>query len=123
MTKEALNIISKSMKSIGVPYKFMRFNGKVEYPYFVGEYADTEPVNEDGLEESTFLLTGFHRGTWLELENTKDKIKKKLDEYKAITDTGSAVAIFYAGAQPIDTGDAELKRIQINLKVKEWKVK
>lgn len=123
MTKEVLNIINQSMKEIGLDYAFMRFTGKVKYPYFVGEYVDTEPVNEDGLCESTFLLTGFSRGTWVDLEDAKEKIEKKLDDYTAITDTGSVVAVFYTGAQPIDTGDAELKRIQINLKIKEWKVK
>lgn len=34
----------------------------------------------------------------------------------------SCVAVFYDSAFPVPTGDGELKRIQINLSIKEWKV-
>ena len=39
-----------------------------------------------------------------------------------MAEDGSAVAIFYATSLVVPTGDAELKRIQINLDVKEWSV-
>jgi hypothetical protein len=129
MSKEALKIISDAMESLGLPYGFMEYKvGKDEEApetYFVGEYQELEPTTEDGLQESTFLLTGFSRGTWLALEDAKKAICNyfnKVSGKTVIADSGSAVAIFYSNSLVVPTGDAELKRIQINLDVKEWSV-
>lgn len=129
MTKEALKIISDTMTALGLEYGFMEYSGnddgKIVYPYWVGEYTETEGFREDGLQESTFLLTGFTRGSWLELEDQKEHIEKQFDRVSGkigITSSGSGVAIFYAHALVVPTGDAELKSIQINLSIKEWKV-
>ena len=129
MSKEVLNIIDSAMKSIGLEYGFGEYggnsNGEIVYPYWVGSYTETEPYTEDGLQESTFMITGFSRGSWLDLENGKGKIEKYFNRVSGkvgITSNGDAVAIFYAGALSVPTGDAELKSIQINLSIKEWKV-
>ena len=125
MTKDALKVIKDAMADLGIVYSFMEYKGN-EYPYFVGEYTESPQPNEDGLQETTFILSGFSRGTWLELEEAKEKIKdhyNKVCGRVAIADNGSAVAIFYASSLIIPTGDAELKKIQINLEVKEWSVK
>lgn len=129
MSKAVLNIIDSAMKSIGLEYGFGEYggnsNGKIVYPYWVGSYTETEPYTEDGLQESTVMITGFSRGSWLDLENGKEKIEKHFNRVSGkvgITSSGNAVAIFYAGALIVPTGDAELKSIQINLSIKEWKV-
>ena len=126
MSKQALKIISDTMEALGLEYGFGEYSGNpVKYPYFVGEYTETEMFDESGLQESTVLLTGFSRGSWLELENAKERIENKFNRVSGkigITDTGSAVAIFYSHALIVPTGDAELKSIQVNLSVKEWKV-
>lgn len=130
MTKEALKIISDDMASLGIEYDIGTYSGdekgKVIYPYFVGEYQEIEPYTEDGLQETMFMLNGFSRGSWSALEEAKEKIERhysKVDGNRMITANGSAVVIFYANSLIVPTGDAELKRIQINLRVKEWKVK
>lgn len=125
MSKKALKVVSDDMEAMKLEYGFGVYaKNPVVYPYFVGEYTETEAMNEDGLQESTFLLTGFHRGTWLELEDAKEKIENYYSQVGkvAIAEDGSAVAIFYANALIVPTGDAELKSIQVNLSVKEWKV-
>lgn len=129
MSKEVLNIIDNAMKSLGLEYGFGEYagnsNGEIIYPYWVGEYTETEPYTEDGLQEMTFMLTGFSRGSWLDLENDKEKIESYFNRVSGrvgITGSGSAVAVFYAGALSVPTGDAELKSEQINLSIKEWKV-
>ena len=124
MTQEAIKIIADAMREMGLPYKLGRFSGKAD-PYFVGEYTENEPATEDGLQETTFLITGFTRGEWTELEEAKAKIAKYFNRVSGktvITNDGSAVAVFYANALIVPTNDAELKRIQINLNVKEWTV-
>jgi hypothetical protein len=129
MSKEVLKIINNAMAALGLNYSFGEYKnhefGRIIYPYFVGEYMETESFTEDGLCESTFILTGFSRKSWLELEEAKEKIEKHFNRVTGtvgITSSGSAVAIFYAHSLVVPTGDAELKSIQINLSVKEWKV-
>lgn len=124
MTIAALKIISDAMRELGLAYGLGRFSGKAD-TYFVGEYQEVESFTESGLQESTFLLTGFSRGEWLELETAKEKIENYFNRVSGkivIADNGSAVAVFYAYSLIVPTNDAELKRIQINLNIKEWKV-
>jgi hypothetical protein len=128
MSIEALKNISEAMDALGLNYALVEYpvGENPSYPYFVGEYQEIEPMNEDGMQESTFMLTGFSRGTWLELEETKDKISSNFNKVggrPVIADNGSAVAVFYSNSLVVPTGDAELKKIQINLDVKEWSVK
>ena len=125
MSKAVLKLISDAMQSLGIAYGFMEYNGNpLVYPYFVGEYSEEEPFSEDGLQNTTFMLTGFSRGSWLDLENTKEKIIKYFGTSgkTAILDNGSGVAVFYNNTLVVPTEDADLKRIQINLYVKEWRV-
>ena len=122
---QVMKVVSGAMESLGIEYEFVTFTRIPVYPYFVGEYTETESFTEDGLQESTFLLTGFSRDSWQTLETAADKIRDYFDKVSGktvIADNGSAVAIFYATSLIVPTGDAELKSIQINLSVKEWKV-
>ena len=127
MSEETLGFIASVLADLGIPYMFMEWTSMpVPNPYFVGEYSETEPTTEDGLQESTFIVTGTTRGTWLSLEQAKNKIKSAFDPVEgktAIFENGSGVAVFYANSFPVPTGEEELKRIQINLTVKEWRVK
>ena len=124
MTKNTLMFISAAMDSLEIEYAFMEYKkSPVVYPYFVGEYTEEESVTEDGKQDSTFMLTGFHRGTWLELEDAKEKIEHLFgDGLSYIATNGSACVVCYGNALVVPTDDAELKRMQINLSVKEWKV-
>ena len=129
MTKAGLKIISDAMEALGLNYGFgeYRIGEEEEAPetYFVGEYQEITPINEDGMQESTFLITGFSRDSWLALEDAKESIRdyfNKVSGKTVIAEDGSAVAIFYANSFALPTGDAELKKIQINLDVKEWSV-
>lgn len=128
MSIAALKIISDAMQSLGINYDFPEWDGQPVYPYFVGEYSEIPPVNEDGMQETSFLLNGFARGkeAWFALEEAKEKISayfSKVGGHTVIADNGSAVAVFYSHSLVIPTGDAELKRIEVNLTIKEWSVK
>lgn len=120
---DKLNFISEQMTLLAVPYEFGEWQSKVIYPYFVGEITEEPTTSEDGLEESTMLLTGFHRGDFVDLEEIKQKIKKHFDPICGLmgeTESG-AIIVYYDGAFYIPSGEASLKKIQINLKIKEWK--
>ena len=122
---EALGFIKEQMNILAVPYEFAEWTSVVKYPYFVGEIVE-EPTNtEDRREESTLILTGFTRGKYIELEEIKEKIKKHFDPiYGLRSDIDSgAIAVFFNGSMNISTGEADLKKIQINLQIIEWKGK
>lgn len=124
MTIETLGYIDSFMENLDIPYEFMEWTGyEIPEVYFVGEYQETESQTkeEDGFQETSFILTGFTKGAWYLLEEAKEKIEKGITT-TAILDDESGVAIFYGSALVVPTGDAELKRLQINLNIKEWKV-
>lgn len=129
MSIEALSIIKDAMEEMRLNYAFMEYivNPGETLPrtYFVGEYQELEPTSEDGEEDTIFILTGFSREKWIRLEEAKGKTKKyfsKTTGKTAVTESGSAIVIFYANSLPFPVEDDELKKIQINLTVKEWKV-
>lgn len=125
MTVKGLGYIADKLDSAGIPYCFEEWTKEIQYPYFVGEYTETEAVSEDGENESIFILTGTSRKSWIELENAKADIRKIFpdDGVTAILEDKTGIAVFYSSAMPVPTGTEELKRIQINLKVKEWRVR
>ncbi len=127
MSKAVLKIIDDSMKEIGINYEYMEWTSPPVYPYFTGEYQETPSMNEDGMQETQFILNGFARGkgAFLTLENAKEQIERYFPQVggRLVSTEKSVVAIFYANTLAnLPTGDAELKRIQINLTIKEWKV-
>lgn len=123
-----LKFIADEMDSLAINYDFGRWKGTPPYPYVIGEYLEVEPINESGEDETQFILSVFARGDTAraDLEAIKNKIKNhfpKIGGRLATTESGSRVAIFYANTLGnLPTGDAELEKIQINLKVKEWSV-
>lgn len=118
-----LAFINEQMGIIAVPYEFGEWSSDIIYPYFVGEITELPTMTEDGFEESDLILTGFHRGAMIDLLTVKEKIKRHFDPIDGLrgeTDSG-AIAVFFDGFFPVHTGEADLKKIQINLKIKEWK--
>ena len=120
---DELSYINEQMNMLSVPYEFGQWSSEVTYPYFVGETSEEPPTNEDGSEQKTLIVTGFHRGTRAELIEVKDKIKNHFDPIFGLRASvnGSAIAVFYDGSFFVPTGEATLKKIQINLKIKMWK--
>lgn len=129
MTIKPLQIVENAMQELKIEYGFGVYSGnasgKIVYPYFVGEYTESPIEDESGLQNATFMLTGFHRGTWEALEAAKAKIERyfhKVGGKTVVAEDGSAVVVFYDSALIVPKEDAELKSIQINLSVKEWSV-
>ena len=111
------------LERLKIPYAFEEWTAnEVPDPYFVGEYNEVESTEreENGYQETTFILTGTGR-KWLGLEQAKEIIENNITE-TAILPNGNGIAVFYSNSFPVPTGDAELKRIQINLTIKEWRV-
>lgn len=127
MTPTTLAYINKRLTEADINYHFVRYNtsegSPLVYPYSVGEYNESEPTDESGQQKATFTVRTWTRGSWLELEQIKAKIKALFPPVggdTAILPDGSGVAISYLRSQPIPTGDMELKRIDTTLDIKEW---
>lgn len=123
---EKLEFIGHQLNEVlNIPYRLGQWNSVVAYPYSVGEITEDPITTEDGHETSTLLITVFHRGedALLKLDEVKEKIKKHFSPIYGLrgeTDSGTIV-IYYDGSFYVPTGEADLKKIQINLSIQEWK--
>lgn len=129
MSIDVLNLIKNGMEALGLKYGFMEYKTDageaLPETYFVGEYQELESAGESGEEDAVFILTGFSREKWIRLEEAKTMIKKYFPHNSgrvAAVGTGSTAAIFYENSFPIPVESDELKKLQINLMIKEWKV-
>lgn len=125
MTQEALSFIDSVLYEAGISYEFIEWTSE-ELPqvYWVGEFLDVENINEDGMKESTFILTGTTLGSWLDLVDDKDIIENLFPAVGgkvALLENNSSIAIFFDTAQPIQSDSMDVKRLQINLTIKNWK--
>lgn len=128
--KKILGFINTEMKKAGIEYHFQKNKKpKPVYPYFVGELIPVEPASEDGMKEFTLVLDGFTRempsneGTLIELLLEAEKIEGHFPQVEGLTalSGNQAIAVFYCNCQPVESGDAQLQKIQVNLTVKTWK--
>ena len=118
-----LGYIEQELRKISVPYEFGQWTKAVKYPYFVGELGQDNITAEDGVFETPFILNGWNRGKTLDLEVIKEKVIKHFNPIYGLripTETG-ALIITYESANYIPQNDSDLKKIEINLKITEWK--
>ena len=124
MIEAALGILTDELKIINIPYAFMRWTSNtVPNRYWIGEYMETTTDTEDGYEEGTLILTGTTKELWGVLMEDRVKIKDHFPSIGGLrmSTGGGTVVIFYENSTPVPTEDANLKRIQVNLKIKAWK--
>lgn len=125
MTIEGLAYMNSMFESLGIPYEFELWNSPdIPNTYWVGEYIEIEPMTEDGYEETTFIITGTTNQKIIDLETVKQRIKDRLgcDGETAILDSGSGIAVLYVGSQNLPSVEDGVHRLQITMKIKEWRV-
>lgn len=128
--KKVLKFIAGEMKKTPVDYHFLKNKkSKPTYPYFVGELLPVDPTTEDGMKEFTLVLDGFNRktatneGTLFQLLEEAEKIEEHFPSVEGLTAIveDQAIAVFYCSCEPVDSGDEQLQKVQVNLTVKTWK--
>lgn len=120
---DKLKFINEQMDLLAIRYELGVYKSPVVHPYWVGEFTEEPILSEDGAEESTLILTGWHRGKRIDLEKDKAKIKKHFHPIfglRGSTDSGS-IAVFFDSAFPVPSDEADLHKEEIHLKIKEWK--
>ena len=119
---ETIKFMNSELEKIGLNYQFDEWKSNpIPNTYWVGEYNEAGEA-DDGSDEMTFILTGTTTQSRLILEVQKDMIKKHFDKLTAILDSGSGVAVDYLNAFSVPTGAEDIRRVQINMTIKEWTV-
>ena len=121
MNTETLSYINTILKESGLHYSFVRWNGELVFPYWIGEYSEVDSIYEDGMVESDFILTGTTEESWFTLQQVKEKIEKLFRDRTTILESGIGLSISFERSLIVPTESDTLKRIQINLSVKEWR--
>ena len=123
--KSILNFMKSEMENSNIPYDFMEWNKKLTFPYFVGEITEIPTLDEDGQSQYQFILTGTDQKTITNMLSVNEKLKNKYKYgYKTILDNKSGIVVIYENMLPIPTqsmGD-DIRRIQINLRIKLWEI-
>ena len=116
-----LEVLNREMEQLNINYSFMRYVCDVpEYPYFVGDYAEFGFSSEDQCTNGEINIEGWSRNNVAELIAVKEKLKTHFNEYSTV-ENGYAVMINYDNGTVIDSGEADLYKIEIKLSFKEWK--
>ena len=124
MTKEILKYMNLRLKKI-LPYQYYEWKTAVEYPYWIGEYSEVESDSEDGFGEDVLMVTGTTTGSVIELEDGKEVLQRafpKISGHHAVLESGTNIIVYYDTSTSVPTDNNDIKRIQVNLKIKSWKV-
>lgn len=124
MTQEILTHMNLKLKEL-LPYQFYEWGTKAEYPYWVGEYSEVSSASEDGSGEDVMMITGTTKGSVMDLENGKGVLQKAFPTfsgYHAVLDSGTHIIAYYDTSTMIPTDGNDIKRTQVNLQIKSWKV-
>ncbi len=122
MTTKTLEYLKNSFLGAGIPYEFMKWTQKLDFPYFVGNEGLGVSPGEGGEHTSLFVLTGFTNDKYSGLYSYRDTVRELFPETgkTAILSDGQGVCVAWEGSFPVEPDDDGIGRIQINLLVKEY---
>lgn len=123
MTVEGLAFLNEELTGLGIPYEFMEWTSDIPDPYWVGEYTEVSSVDEGGQIDSDFILMGTTKKKYLDLETVKEAVRKHFPDYglTKILSNGWGIAVMFESAFPVPSVEEGVHRLQITLKVKEWR--
>lgn len=113
-----LTTFQSELVALGIDGAFRLYKG-TKYPYLTYEYFENNVTHEDGGTEGELLCEIWTRGAFADLIGIKEKLKKHFKQL--FIKVGNNVYYFdFASASPDETGDAELKKLQVNITTKYW---
>lgn len=104
-----------------INYELGEWTRELVFPYWVGEYQETYYSHELHYHEYAFTLTGTTKGTIKQLEEDKEKILKLFSSYSTSIEKGHSIGVFYDTSFLLPSEDLQIRRMQINLTIKEWR--
>lgn len=115
--KDVLKLISDEMERLNIPYTFNGWDSEQEIPKFIGDITEVKNPYEDGKNEYSFNLTGFGQ-TYDQLYSYADALKKEYKNSKLV----DGMVITYENTDNIPNNSEDLKQIQINFNIKNWRL-
>lgn len=119
MENELLKAFQTALNSLGVEVRFRTYKG-AKYPYMTYEYYETNVTHEDGRTDGELLCEIWTRNKFEELIDIKEKLKEFFKQ-KNIMIGNNVYHFDYASSTPDETGDAELKKLQVGIATHYWK--
>lgn len=120
MSIMAMKALSAVMEELNLRYALGSFAELPGYSYFVGAFRE-EGGAEDGGSTCRVTLDGFTRESWNELLEAANAIRNRLGpEGLTLWEGEWSGGIFFESMLQIPQDDVSLKRLQINLTIKEW---
>ncbi len=119
MSKVLLAQFKKALDSLGIESALLVYAGK-KYPYMTYEYTETDVTHEDGGTAGEILCEIWTRNTFAELVDVQEKLKKYFKQ-KNISVNNDVYHFDYATCSFEETGDSELKKMQVSITTKFWK--
>lgn len=115
--------LADQLVKLGLNYEFWEWTGEPVTTYWIGECDMGTPRNEDGAVPYSFTLVGTTRGQYSDLQSEADKLLQLFrDGLTAILEDGTGVAVFFNSATMVPTDRDDLKRMEVYLDIREWKV-
>ena len=115
--KDVLELISDEMERLNIPYTFNGWDSEQEIPKFIGDITEVKNPYEDGKNEYSFNLTGFGQ-TYDQLYSYAEALKKEYKNSKLV----NGMVITYENTDNIPNNSEDLKQIQINFNIKNWRL-
>ena len=112
-----LETLKNEFEKLNIPYTFDEWDTEMELPQFIGELHENPTLDEDGMSEYKFILTGYA----IDYNYLLGIAKQLKSKYKTSAIV-NGIVIKYDNFTPIDTGTEDYKKIQITLKIKQWSV-
>lgn len=119
MKTKLLTAFKSELKKLGIEAAHRVYKGKT-YPYLTYEYATTFVAPEYGGTTGELLCEVWTRGKFADLTGIDEKMQAHFQQLNIKTSDG--VCHFdYMSSTPEDTGDSELKKLQIIVATQYWK--
>lgn len=125
MTRELLTAVKDRLDIAEIPYQYETYQtaGKLPPVYCVGHCSSSPVTEESGMLSGTFLLT-LVGTSWEALVTARERICRAFPRVSGYTVSGDnyEAVLFFSSAVAVPCDDARMKKIQINLKYREWSV-
>lgn len=115
--KDLLNVVSETMKELGINYDYLELKSKLKYPYVIGEYFENEYTQESHYSKGEFLLTLWDKNlSSMNIIEVNQQIKKEFADLKIIKNN-TTISLSYSNSLPVLQDIDNLKKQEIRIDV------
>ena len=119
--KELLKLFSEELEALGINYDYLVWKvTPIPYPYTVGEYYESNYIEEEHKSEGEMLLTVWDRSKTNEgLIEVNQKLKKHFGDFRKIVNNTS-IHISYSSSLPVLQEAENLKKQEMRFDIEYW---